>query len=410
MDDLNKEQNLGYPFTYYSDEILTVEEAKSNRRFGLVYVKYKLLLIIYFSKLFYELVFQHQQIEEFKSHQFEFTATQSKIILKLDYHPYLSVYNEPSSIKILMPNSRFITNDEGIRINPSFSQEAINSIRSGGDGNPIFNQAMWLFLTIWMLRYQSSAFQNPPIHQIYPPHLQPFEQFIKPDNNFRQESSLFDCVVNSNLEANELTKDEALNLIIERCGTLENPSFDFIDATYGFKTTDQTLLTKVHKAKSFNTVPELYGISKGEAVYLQKNGLVPYVQKYHKLPPVPYRNCLFENVKSFYNINKHTVNNYASYRGERVIIIHDYNIEKYINDVYLENGMEGHFNGRMLIFDAETLNLITPHDVNEKGFINYLKTGNVGSQKIPPAEGTLPPGNGKLRPGTLIPLPPKPDN
>ena len=79
MDDLNKEQNLGYPFRYYSDEILTVEEAKSNLRFALVYVKYKLLLIIYFSKLFYELVFQHQQIEEFKSHQFEFTATQSKI-------------------------------------------------------------------------------------------------------------------------------------------------------------------------------------------------------------------------------------------------------------------------------------------------------------------------------------------
>ena len=93
MDDLNKEQNPGYPFWYYSDEILTVEEAKYNRRFALVYIKYKLLLITYFIKLFYELTFEPQQVDKFESHQSKLTATQSKIIYKLDYHPYLSGYN-----------------------------------------------------------------------------------------------------------------------------------------------------------------------------------------------------------------------------------------------------------------------------------------------------------------------------
>ena len=110
-----------------------------------------------------------------------------------------------------MPNSRFITNDEGITINSSFSQEIVHSIRSGG--NSRFNQTMWLFLIIWMLIYQNTGLVNSPIKQIYPPHLQQFEKFIKPDNNFRQRSSLFDSGINKELETNKLTRDETVELI-----------------------------------------------------------------------------------------------------------------------------------------------------------------------------------------------------
>ena len=61
----------------------------------------------------------------------------------------------------------------------------------------------------------------------------------------------------------------------------------------------------------------------------------------------------------------------------------------------------------MLIFDPTTLRLITPHDVKEGAFGDYLKTGIVVDQTIPPAPGTLPPGNEKLTPDAIINLPPK---
>ena len=170
-----------------------------------------------------------------------------------------------------------------------------------------------------------------------------------------------------------MSHEDALDIVTEEYGTLENPKFDYIDESLGLAVPRQQLAAKTYHAPSYKLEPELYGISHAEMKAIRDHGLVGYVERGGKLPSSDFTSAFHENLKTFFARNKNTINWNGSYRGEPAIIVHNKDT------------------GQILIFRTDTKELWTPHHLNPKQMARYLKTGGVGKQGDL-AFGTRPPG------------------
>jgi len=159
-----------------------------------------------------------------------------------------------------------------------------------------------------------------------------------------------------------ISKENALAIITEEYGTLQNPKFDYIDGSLGLTATRQQLAAKTYHAPSYNLEPELYGISKVQMKVINYYGLVGYVQHGGELPSSNFIDASHQHVKTFYARNKSTLNLNGSYQGERAIIVH--------NDI----------NGEVFIFKADTKQLWTTTSLDKNQMKRYVETGGVGKQ------------------------------
>ena len=66
-----------------------------------------------------------------------------------------------------------------------------------------------------------------------------------------------------------MSKKNELSLITKEYGTLENPAFDYMDASLGLTVTRQQLPAKTYHSPSYKIAPELYDISQAQmkAIY-----------------------------------------------------------------------------------------------------------------------------------------------
>jgi hypothetical protein len=259
----------------------------------------------------------------------------------------------------------------------SYSQDVINELRAGDSR---VREAAWLLITIWMLQQQSVGFQ--PVRQApLPPHLESARNLLfgkpKSDQLFCQQASMFDrqeFEKSSPYSSEVLSQENALARITEEYGTLEDPKFDYIDGSLGLSATHQQLAAKTYHAPSYKLYPELYDISQAQMKAIDDYGLVGYVKRGGELPSSDFIDAYHQHIKTFYARNKSTLNLNGSYRGERVIIVH--------NEI----------NGEVLIFRADTKQLWTPSHLRPGQMKRYLETGAIGKQgSVCPTETTPPP-------------------
>ena len=294
------------------------------------------------------------------------------------YNVYDSIFEHQRSFKLYMePFQNHL--DANFDYLSSSSKSVIEQTRSG-DLNDRIRQAAWLLITIWLLQPETSdLFNQRPL----PPNFQQIREMLlgKPKFNYQTSrlNSVFDKDSEKNSRYSKIVRDrsETIRILNERFGSLENPKFEYIDESIGLTANLQQLALKIYHAKSYKVYPELYGMSSEDLEAIIKYGLPGYVDRGGKLPPEEAVSALLEHVKTFYSRNKANINYNASFRGDKVIAIHN----------TYGSGTQ------ILIFDPVSKKLRLPHEVSRKPFERYLETGIIGNQTIPPAEGTTPPPN-----------------
>jgi hypothetical protein len=257
----------------------------------------------------------------------------------------------------------------------SHSQKLMNELRAGDSR---LTQAAWLLMTIWMLQHQSVGFQ--PINQSpLPPNIKSARNLLfgkpKPDQFSCRQLSSFNHQEFKTIDpysSEVLSKENALALITEEYGTLEDPKFDYIDRSLGLTAPRQQLAAKTYHAPSYKLYPELYGISQAQTKAINDYGLVGYVERGGKLPSSAFVGAYHQHVKTFFARNRSTLNLNGSYRGEPAIIVH--------NEI----------TGEVLIFRSDTKQLWTPSHLKSKQMLRYIETGGVGKGGEVPI-GTAPP-------------------
>ena len=293
------------------------------------------------------------------------------VIERVVYHPYVSIFDE------YRPSGLYMTNFERPSLVPdhSHSQSVINELRAGDSR---LTQAAWLLIIIWMLQQQSVGFQ--PINPApMPPYIKSARNLLfgkpKPDQFSCRQLSRFDHQEFKKIDpysSQVMSKENALALITEEYGTLQNPEFDHLDGSLGLTTPRQQLTAKTYHAPSYKLDPELYGISQAQMKAINDYGLVGYVERGGKLPSPAFIDAYHQHVKTFFARNKSTLNLNGSYRGEPRIIVH--------NEI----------TGEVFIFRSDTKQLWTPSHLKPKQMLRYIETGGVGKQGELPI-GTTPP-------------------
>jgi len=104
-----------------------------------------------------------------------------------------------------------------------------------------------------------------------------------------------------------MSKEDALALITEEYGTLQNPEFNYINGSLGLTAPRQQLAAKNYHAPSYNLYPELYGISQAQMKAINDYGLVGYVERGGKLPSSLFIDAYHQHVKTFFARKKSNI-------------------------------------------------------------------------------------------------------
>ena len=105
-----------------------------------------------------------------------------------------------------------------------------------------------------------------------------------------------------------MSKEDALAIITQEYGTLENLKFDYIDESLGLKAPRQQLAAKSYHASSYKLEPELYDISQDQMKVIKDYGLVGYVKRGGQLPSPEFIDAYNQHLKVFFARNKSTLN------------------------------------------------------------------------------------------------------